>query len=653
VPAAASGLPSIFLGEMPKPERKTLPVFLCETSHDEASGRLKWLASTCLAGMVGVCLIGVAIYASLNMDDGSGMMRSIKRASLAALEPIRTATLAKNGESASGEKGDRIQVTEAGFTTRQVIHDTVSERQGNRDYITIKPYIRIVAGLATQSPPDADQLPAFNPFTLYSDAKPIGANGQTEDASETASVKTVEVPGGVLPQSDGIELKPEDVRRFVAEAAELFAYAEGASGGDGNGQAHLVQAAYHPEDGLGAQTTVIHKSVDQAAADDEEDNFDDLYAGAETKTLTVGRGDTLLSVITKVGAEPAQAKEIIETLAPIFSAADLKPGQEVRFTLVPAPSDTGQMEPAKVSIYAKAAHLATAARNRRGEFVASAEPIGDDTKTPKTAARATLYASFYHAALEQKIPADTILKLLRVHSYDVDFKQRVKPGDSVEMFFDGGSSEGEVGELLFTAMTIDGQMRKFYRFRTPDDMVDYYDADGNSAKKFLMRNPVKGGRFTSGFGMRVHPLLKTVRMHSGVDWAAPAGTPILAAGDGTVEQIGGRGGYGNYLRIHHANGYATAYGHMLRYADGIAPGVTVKQGQIIGYVGSTGLSTGPHCHFEVLVNNGFVDPMTIQVPRGLQLNGRELAEFQIERRRIDTLMQIDPVTARVAQATPQ
>ncbi len=136
-------------------------------------------------------------------------------------------------------------------------------------------------------------------------------------------------------------------------------------------------------------------------------------------------------------------------------------------------------------------------------------------------------------------------------------------------------------------------------------------------------------------------------------WAGPAGTPILAEGDGTVGQVGGSSGYGNYLRIHHANGYATAYGHMLRYADGIAPGVAVKQGQIIGYVGSTGLSTGPHCHFEVLVNNGYVDPMTIEVPRGLQLNGRELAEFQIERRRIDTLMQMDPVTARVAQATPQ
>ena len=180
---------------------------------------------------------------------------------------------------------------------------------------------------------------------------------------------------------------------------------------------------------------------------------------------------------------------------------------------------------------------------------------------------------------------------------------------------------GEMGELLYTSMTVDGHSRSFYRFRTPDGIVDYYDEQGNSAKKFLMRNPVKGGRYTSGFGTRRHPLLGITRMHTGVDWAAPTGTPILAGADGTVERVGRQGGYGNYIRIRHANGFATAYGHMSRYADGVQPGTSVKQGQVIGYVGSTGYSTGPHCHYEILVNNKFVNPMTIQVPRGLQLTG--------------------------------
>ena len=650
MPVTGRGLPSIFLGELPRPERKLPPVYLCE-SPDGASCRLKWLASTCLAGMVGVCLIGVAIYASMNMADGSGMMSSIRRASLAALQPMRTATLANDGQSANGQKEDRIQTTSAGFATRHVIHDTVIERQGSREFITIKPYLRIIVGLATGVPGDADKLPVFNPFKLYSDSTPVGAGGEaSSDAPQSVSVNVVDVPGGVVPESDGVELRADEVAQIIAEAAGNFAYAEASADGTGAvGEAHLLQAAYRPDE-LGPHTTVIQKSEGDTSAADDDDGFDeDLLENAKTVTIDVSRGDTLPSLFTKVDTEPDEARTVLEALAPIFKAEDLKSGQEVRFSLVPAPSDTGAMEPIKVSIYAKGGtHIVTVHRNRQGDFVATTD--GDQLKAQPTVTRATLYQSFYHAALAQHVSAETILKILRVQSYDVDFKQKVKPGDTFEAFFDA-DNDAEAVELLYTSMTIDGVQRKFYRFRTPDDVVDYYDEQGNSAKKFLMRNPVKGGRYTSGFGERRHPLLGVMRMHTGVDWAAPVGTPILAAGDGTVELVGGKGGYGNYVRIRHANGYSTAYGHMSRYAEGVAPGVSVKQGQVIGYVGSTGLSTGPHCHFEVLVNNNFVNPMTIAVPRGLQLTGRQLAEFQKERNRIETLMQMDPVTNRVAEAS--
>jgi murein DD-endopeptidase MepM/ murein hydrolase activator NlpD len=651
VPVAGRGLPSIFLGELPKTERKLPPVYLCETG-DGASCRLKWLASTCVAGMVGVCLIGVAIYASMNMDDGSGMVSSIRRASLAALQPIRGARLANDGQSPNGQKEDRIQMTSAGFVTRHVIHDTVTERQGSREFITIKPYVRIVAGLATDLPEDADKLPPFNPFKLYSDQTPVGSGETSSDQPQAVNVNLVDVPGAQVPQSDGIELRTDEVNTLVSEAAENFAYADGPLAG---GQATLQLASYSPQEGFklappAINTTDIHKSMEDADTSEDDDSIDeDLIESATQKALSVGKGDTLMSLFAKVDTEPTEAQSIIDALSPIFQADDLKPGEEIRFSLVPAPSDTGAMEPVKVSIYAHGGdHLATVTRNRQGDFVATTE--GNEIKTQQASTRATLYTSFYHAALEQHIPQATIEKLLRVNSYDVDFKQKVKPGDTFEVFFDSGSSDDELGELLYTSMTIDGVQRKFYRFRTPDDVVDYYDEDGNSAKKFLMRNPVKGGRYTSGYGMRKHPLLGIVRMHTGVDWAAPVGTPILAAGDGIIEMVGGKGGYGNYVRIRHPNGYSTAYGHMARYADGVAPGVAVKQGQIIGYVGNSGLSTGPHCHFEVMVNNDFVNPMTIAVPRGLQLQGRELAEFQRERNRIEALMQMDPVTSRVATA---
>jgi murein DD-endopeptidase MepM/ murein hydrolase activator NlpD len=165
-----------------------------------------------------------------------------------------------------------------------------------------------------------------------------------------------------------------------------------------------------------------------------------------------------------------------------------------------------------------------------------------------------------------------------------------------------------------------------------------------------MLTPVKSGRFTSGFGFRRHPLLGIKKMHTGVDWAAPIGTPIMAAGNGTVELAGRHGGNGNYIRIRHGNGYKTAYSHMSRFTPGIKKGVKIRQGEIIGYVGSTGLSTGPHLHYEVLINNRFTNPQKVHVPRSRQLNGRMLTEFRKEIARLDELMHRAPVKTRIAAA---
>ena len=651
MPAGRRGLPTIFLGETSRTDRELPPVYLCENSHDGAGSRLKWMASTCLAGMVGVCLIGIAIYASMNVADGSGMMSSIKRASLAALQPMRGARLAHDGQAASGQKGDLIQMTSEGFVSRHVIHDTVVERQGSRKFITIKPYLRIVAGLATALSDGASELPAFNPFKLYSDSTPVGEGETPDDTAQAVLINVVDVPGGLLPQSDNLELDSNQVNRFIAMAAQNFAYAEQPIVfGEGDGEAKLQLASYRPDEAARApvlpNTTVIYKSLE----DDGEDLSDEMIAGAETKVLKVSKGDALMGLFLKAGTDKKLAMTILETLKPVFGAKDLQPGQEIHFRLVPAPSDSGQMEPVRISVFEKrGSHVVSAVRNRDGDYVASTEAPANNPRVQQASNRATLYQSFYRSALDQHLPADTILKLLRVHSYDVDFKQKVRSGDTFEVFFDGGSNNEDVGELLYTSMTVGGELREFYRFRTPDDTVDYYDDLGNSAKKFLMRNPVKGGRYTSGFGNRRHPILRRWRMHTGVDYGAPRGTPIVAAGDGTIDFADRKGGYGNYIRIRHANGYATAYGHMTRFASGSKPGARVKQGQVIGYVGSTGRSTGPHLHFEVLINNKFVNPMTIAVPRGLQLAGRELAAFQRERRRIEALMELDPVTSRVAQ----
>ena len=225
--------------------------------------------------------------------------------------------------------------TEAGFATRQVIHDTVIERHGSREFVAIEPCLR--HGRRTWRRISRRCRPGFRPSipsSYSSDATPVGASGEAEDAPRAVTVAAalVEVAGAILPQSDGVELKPEVVGRLVAEAARDSGLAPRARHA-GDGEARLIQAAYHPEDRLGSQqTTVISKSTNDTA-EAEEEPFEDLYAGAQVKTLKVGSGDTLMSLFTKIEAEPAQAKEVIDALEPIFTAKDLKPGQEVRFTL--------------------------------------------------------------------------------------------------------------------------------------------------------------------------------------------------------------------------------------------------------------------------------------------------------------------------------
>ncbi len=260
---------------------------------------------------------------------------------------------------------------------------------------------------------------------------------------------------------------------------------------------------------------------------------------------------------------------------------------------------------------------------------------------------ASLYASIYDAALTQKLPPGEIMKILRIHAYEIDFRRRVRDGDQLELFYELKQNDGtnQLGELLYAAVTSGGEKIKYWRFRSQDGSVEYYDGKGENSKKFLMRKPVRGSnvRLTSGFGFRRHPILKTRRMHTGTDWAAASGTPIMAAGRGVVEVARRKGGNGNYVRIKHANGYQTAYSHMRRFGRGIRPGVKVRQGQVIGYVGTTGLSSGPHLHYEVLVNNRFVNPLKISVPRARKLRGKELKAYKLERERIAKLMRRSPV----------
>ncbi len=256
-----------------------------------------------------------------------------------------------------------------------------------------------------------------------------------------------------------------------------------------------------------------------------------------------------------------------------------------------------------------------------------------------------LYESLYETALKQNIPKPVIDDLVRVFGNDVDFQRGVAAGDTFDAFYTDADAEGH-NDLLYASITLRDESFKYYRFQAPDDgSIDYYDENGRSTRRFLIRKPVPVGEVTSGFGVRFHPILGYTRPHTGVDWGAPLGTPIIAAGSGTVLTAERNSSYGNHIEIQHANGYVTTYSHMSGFARGVVSGVKVRQGQVIGYLGQTGLATGPHLHYEVIVNGHFVDPMRVKLARTREMDGPLLANFKKEHDRIDTLMASAPSAA--------
>jgi murein DD-endopeptidase MepM/ murein hydrolase activator NlpD len=634
-------------------------------SEPRAGGRFRWILSTCLAAAIGAVAILIVVYGSSDNDRmNDGLLPALRSIGEGALAP-QVALTPKNADGLKWvmPKSDRLQLTTGALSTRYIIHESSKSRRDSREYVRQKPYARIVARLAPVPVDKREGIPAFNPFKLYGSGQPADLADSDDNAGSglsrtDVSTKVVELLGGILPEEDGQELDTQEVQDIVERSGDSGG---GQFTGDGNGAPLDGVAAAGPPTSAASgdpswqskssttdnlNTTDIFKSIE--APEEPSDDFE----GGKVIVVTVGPQDTLAKILAKAGAPEWDVHSMIEAGHSIFPENALVAGQEVRITLVPSLSDPSKMEPARYSVFSDGHdHLVTVSRSSAGEFVGSSSPPFDEelqhVANDDDPQNASLYSAVYNAGLTQKVPADTIQKILSINAYDTDFRRRVRPGDTLEMFFDmkdDQSTDGNPGELLYTAISSGGAVYKFYRFRSADGVIDYYDEDGNNSKKFLVRKPVRGDdvRLTSGFGVRFHPLLNTRKMHTGVDWACSTGTPIIAAGNGTIEEVGHKGYYGNYIRIRHANGYQTAYGHMSRFAK-VQVGMKVRQGQVIGYVGSTGLSSGPHVHFEVLVNNRFVDPMSIQVPRERKLDGKDLVEFQKERGRIEELMRRAPV----------
>ena len=246
---------------------------------------------------------------------------------------------------------------------------------------------------------------------------------------------------------------------------------------------------------------------------------------------------------------------------------------------------------------------------------------------------ATVKNSIYQSLTEKGVPENTIMDFIRLFSFDIDFQREIRNENKIKIFYEVYKDQKQnyitSGKISFAEIKLHNNTYQLYRFTNEKgDLIDYFDENGKSATKALMKTPIDGARLSSGFGIRKHPILGYNRKHKGVDFAAPKGTPIMAAGTGYIEFIGTNGGAGKYIRIKHLNGYKTSYSHISKYASGMKKGFKVNQGQVIAFVGTTGLSTGPHLHYEVWFNNKRINPMTMQLPSGIKLNDSQLFKFK-------------------------
>jgi murein DD-endopeptidase MepM/ murein hydrolase activator NlpD len=376
--------------------------------------------------------------------------------------------------------------------------------------------------------------------------------------------------------------------------------------------------------------------------------------------ITLEQGQSLTDRLVALGATKAAARALAAAVEPVFPTSLIKPGQTFIVTLDKQPDFYGNdvIYPVRLSFSPGPKEEIVVEADLDGTFAARLQGGTEDGRSryvssPHYLAKGKIESSLYGTAAEEGVPAYIIAEMMQVFSFDVDFQRQIHRGDRFEAFYgkplSGSSTKRNV--LHYATLDLSGKTKTYYRFTTPDDGVTaYYDETGQSANKFLMRTPVSGARITSSYGMRKHPLLGYTRMHSGVDFGLPTGSPIKAAGSGTVTQAGRSGGYGITVRIKHQKGYETLYAHMSRIASGIKPGTRVNQGQVIGYVGATGQATGPHLHYEIRVKGKPVNPMEVKAAGGRQLSGDMLAAFEAHKHKLVAMMRNAPASTQLAQA---
>jgi murein DD-endopeptidase MepM/ murein hydrolase activator NlpD len=602
----------------------------------------QWFSGIILTGLCGAALMGGAVFTSL---DGEAHFAALPE----RMESALRGAIGSGERMAGPRKSDRLPPVSEANARRIVIRDSITSRVGNREIVRVRPFVTVSANLSLSTSELSASIPPFNPQKLLAEDGATADTGTAASAEPDAEVSFVQRElSAIMPRMKVASALPMDeVITRVREAANWSgrsgpSYAVASIGANGR-LAYAADGTPDPYAGFEARIvpeniTLLPKTNTQATGGN----------GWNERAVTVKKGESISTILRDLGASPEEIKAVASALGPRGRDNGLKEGHRVRVLLAGA-AGAPRQQPLRVIVANESVIEAVVAlSDMSGKYVSvdvnsinqAVADSRDDEEDDGSGVR--LYHSIYETALRNQIPRTVVDEMIRVYSYDVDFQRKAQPGDSFDVLYAGEEETPGTesrNEVLYASLTVGGEVKKFYRFQTPDDnVVDYYDETGKSAKKFLVRKPLSDGIMRSNFGVRRHPILGYMKMHTGVDWAAPLGTPIFASGNGVIDRIGWESGYGKYIKIRHANGYETAYGHMTAFARGMEEGARVRQGQVIGFVGSTGLSTGAHLHYEILVNGRFVDPMRIRLPRGRSLEGGMLAGFEKERDRLDGMM---------------
>jgi len=617
---------------------------------------VQWFAGTILTALCGAALMGGAVFTSL---DGEANFAALPE----RVEVALRGALGANNDRLGARKSDRLPTAEEPNFARQVIRVSTITRAGNHEVVRVRPFVRIAGNLSLTSSDLTANIPPFNPQRMLADNSDTNTPEGTPAAEPEAEVAFVmrdlapmmpKLKIALQSPSDEVLARVREAADWSEKAANHVAVAPDITG------IKLAYAGNTPPDPYaGFEARIVPENITLLPKTTTETTGGNAF---NEKVVVAKKGDTVLTMLRDLGANADDIASVIRVLNRGRDGG-IREGQKLRVLMSPIPgTQPPRLQPVRVIIAGDSSIDAVVALADTGKYVSvdvrnvdtEVAQNSDTSEDENDTSGVRLYQSVYETALRNQIPKPIIEELIKIYSYDVDFQRKVQPGDSFEVLYAGedeAPAADSRSDVLFAALTVGGETKKFYRFQSPDDgLVDYYDETGKSAKKFLVRKPLVAGIMRSSFGIRRHPILGYTKMHTGVDWAAPSGTPIYAAGNGTIEKVGWESGYGKFILLRHNNGYETAYGHMSAYARGMDEGKRVRQGQVIGFVGSTGLSTGSHVHYEIRINGRFVDPMRIKLPRGRELQGPVMAAFDKERERLDGLMARKP--ARVATNAP-